>query len=199
MKLLYSPASPYAAKVRMAARHLDIEIVSVKVDTATPPPELLDSNPLTKIPTLLREDEPAIYDSVAIMHYLDRLSDGKLYPGKDPKRTTAEVLEALCDGMLDSLLAIMNERRSRPEELVYQPWIDKQWGKVSRGLDHLEADPPKAGHKLNGGDFALAALLSYLDLRFADRNWREGRPALSAWLEAFQQDFPDFEELKAGA
>ena len=199
MKLLYSPASPYAAKVRMAARHLGIELDAVKVETAAAPPELLDSNPLGKIPTLLRKDGPPIYDSVAIMHYLDRLSGGKLYPRKDPKRANADVLESLCDGMMDSLLAIMNERRSRPEELVHQPWIDKQWGKVSRGLDFLDAHLPKTGRKLNGGHFALAALLSYLDLRSAEKNWREGRPELAAWPAAFQQRFPDFDVLKTSA
>ncbi|MCF6370573.1 glutathione S-transferase [Rhizobium halophilum] len=199
MKLLYSPASPYAAKVRMAARHADIDLETVKVDTASNPPELLDNNPLGKIPTLLRKGEAPIYDSVAIMHYLDRLSGGMIYPKKDLKRTDAEVLEALCDGMMDSLLAIMNERRSRPEDRVHQPWIDKQWDKVSRGLDYLNAHPPKTGKKLHGGHFALAALLSYLDLRFDDRNWRAGREELAAWPDAFLTQFPDYTELKASA
>ncbi|HEX2146480.1 MAG TPA: glutathione S-transferase family protein [Pseudorhizobium sp.] len=199
MKLLYSPASPYAAKVRMAARHVGIDLAVEKVDTGSNPPELLDNNPLGKIPTLLREGELPIYDSVAIMHFIDRLSGGLVYPKKDPKRTDAEVLEALCDGMMDSLLAIMNERRSRPEDRVHQPWIDKQWDKVTRGLDHLNAHMPKTGKKLNGGHFALAALLSYLDLRFDDRNWRAGRDALAAWPEEFLKRFPDYAELKAQA
>ena len=199
MKLLYSPASPYAAKVRMAARQAGIDLKTEKVETAKNPPELMDNNPLGKIPTLIREDEPPIYDSVAIMHHLDRLSGGLLYPKKDPKRTDAEVLEALCDGMMDSLLAIMNERRSRPEDRVHQPWIDKQWEKVSRGLDFLDKHLPKTGKKLHGGHFALAALLSYLDLRFDDRNWRNGRQELAGWPETFLKRFPDYAELKANA
>lgn len=199
MKLLYSPASPYAAKVRMAARQAGINLPVEKVNTGSNPPELLDNNPLGKIPTLLREGEPPIYDSVAIMHYLDRLSGGRLYPKKDPKRTEAEVLEALCDGMMDSLLAIMNERRSRPADRVHQPWIDKQWDKVSRGLDYLDAHLPKTGKKLHGGHFALAGLLSYLDLRFGDRNWRNGREQLAAWPEVFGKRFPDYDTLKAQA
>ena len=147
----------------------------------------------------MRDGEPPIYDSVAIMHYLDRLSGGMLYPKKDPKRTDAEVLEALCDGMMDSLLAIMNEKRSRPEDKVHQPWLDKQWDKVSRALDHLNGHLPKTGKKLHGGHFALAAVLSYLDLRFDDKNWRDGRPDLAQWPEAFLKRFPDYAELKASA
>ncbi|TDK37081.1 glutathione S-transferase [Rhizobium deserti] len=198
MKLLYSPASPYSAKVRMAARHLGIEIAEVKTDTTNAPPELLNNNPLAKIPVLIRDGDSPIYDSIAIMHFLDRKSGGRLYPAKDDKRTQAEVLEALCDGIMDSLLAIVYERRFRPEEKIHQPWIDRQWDKVVRGLDHLEAKLPKTGKKLHGGHFALAAMIGYLDLRF-NGQWAEGRPELASWPDAFAKHFADYASMKAAA
>ncbi|TXM81400.1 glutathione S-transferase, partial [Methylobacterium sp. WL122] len=34
---------------------------------------------------------------------------------------------------------------------------------------------------------ALACALGYLDLRFADLGWREGRPNLAAWLADFSE------------
>lgn len=198
MKLLYSPASPYSAKVRMAARHLGIGITEVKTDTNAAPPELVSNNPLGKIPVLLRDGEPPIYDSIAIMHWLDRQSGGKLYPKKDAKRTEAEVLEALCDGITDCLLAIVYERRSRDEDKVHQPWIDKQWGKVVRGLDHLENNLPKTGKKLHGGHFALAALVGYLDLRF-NGQWAAGRPELASWPDVFTKRFASYTAMKSAA
>jgi glutathione S-transferase len=180
----------------MAARHLGIEITEVKADTSAAPPELLENNPLAKIPVLIRKGEPSIYDSIAIMHFLDRRSGGKLYPRKDDKRTQAEVLEALCDGIMDSLLAIVYERRFRPEEKLHQPWIDKQWEKVVRGLDHLEANLPKTGRKLHGGHFALAAMIGYLDLRF-NGQWAEGRPELASWPDTFSRRFADYGSMKS--
>ena len=198
MRLLYSPASPYSAKVRMAARHLGIKITEVKTDTNANPPELVHNNPLGKIPVLIRDGEPPIYDSVAIMHHLDRLSGGKLYPRKDEKRTDVEVLEALCDGIMDCLLAIVYERRYRPEDRIHQPWIDKQWEKVMRGLDYLENNLPKTGKKLNGGHFALAALIGYLDLRFAGQ-WADGRPTLAAWPDVFTKRFAEYPAMRAAA
>lgn len=196
MKILYSPASPYSAKCRMAARYLGLDVEEVKTDTNQEPAELMDSNPLGKIPVLIRADGNPVYDSVAIMSYLDRLSGGRLYPKKHEKRTDAEVLEALCDGITDCLLAIVYERRFRPEDKVHQPWIDKQWSKVTRGLDHLEKNLPKTGKKLNGGHFSLAALLGYLDLRFAGQ-WEEDRPFLAAWRETFAKRFGDYNEMKS--
>ncbi|XUY27702.1 glutathione S-transferase [Agrobacterium sp. rho-8.1] len=198
MELLYSPASPYSAKVRMAARHLDLDVKAIRVDTNAEPASLMENNPLGKIPVLLLDDGGSVYDSVAIMHYLDRLSGHALYPKKDQKRTEAEILEALCDGITDCLLAIVYERRSRPEDKVHQPWIDKQWSKVVRGLDYLNANLPKTEKKLHGGHFALAALIGYLELRFAGE-WADGRKTLADWPETFGKRFKDYAEMKASA
>lgn len=198
MKLLCSSTSPYSSKVRMALRYLDIEAEVVRVATSEDPPELIDNNPLGKIPTLLSDQDGPIFDSVAIMHYLDRRSKGGLYPRKRRKRTEAEVLEALCDGITDCLVAIVYERRQRPEERVHQPYIDRQWQKVSRGLDYLNANLPKTGKSLHGGHFSLAALIGYLMLRFPGE-WEDGRTALAAWPQKFEKRFEDYAELKPQA
>ncbi len=198
MKLLCSSTSPYSSKVRMALRYLDIEAEVVRVATSEDPPELIDNNPLGKIPTLLSDQDGPIFDSVAIMHYLDRRSEGGLYPRKNRKRTEAEVLEALCDGITDCLVAIVYERRQRPEERVHQPYIDRQWQKVSRGLDYLNAHLPKTGKSLHGGHFSLAALIGYLMLRFPGE-WEDGRTALAAWPQKFEKRFEDYAELKPQA
>ncbi|MFB2607446.1 glutathione S-transferase family protein, partial [Rhizobium phaseoli] len=191
MKLLWSPPSPYSSKVRMAAHFLGLEMNDIRVDTNTGPAILVDNNPLGKIPTLLTDDGASVFDSVAIMHYFDRLTKGRLYPAKKGKRTDAEVLEALSDGICDCLLTIVYERRFRDEEKIHQPWIDRQWKKVTSGLAHLSANPPKPGKKLNGGHFALAATLSYLDLRFKGQ-WEAEHAPLIDWLAQFEKKFPAY-------
>ncbi|MGO4438503.1 glutathione S-transferase [Rhizobium sp. RAF56] len=195
MKLLCAPASPFSSKVRMAARHLGLDIKEIRVDTNAGPAILTDNNPLGKIPTLIADDGLAIFDSRAIMHYFGRLEGSKLYPAKEEKRVHAEVLEALCDGTCDSLLAIVYERRFHPEDKQHQPWIDRQWSKVVRVLDRLETAPPKIGKKLNGSHFAVAAMIGYLQLRFAGQ-WEEDRGNLVAWIERFEETFPDYASLK---
>ncbi|KPF41970.1 glutathione S-transferase family protein [Rhizobium sp. G187] len=198
MKLLFAPASPYSSKVRMAARHLGIDLEEIRVNTADNPPELVDNNPLGKIPTLITDEGQAIFDSRAIMQYLHRLSDKGLYPKKDEKRTEADVLEALADGICDCLLAIVYEKRFRPPELVSQDVIDRQWAKINRGLDHLDRNLPKLGKKLNGGHFALAAMLGYLMLRFPGE-WENGRTALTEWPAKFVKRFEPYPALRPKA
>jgi len=189
LKILYSPASPYSAKVRMAAAYAKLPLETAIVDTNARPPELIDNNPLGKIPALLTEDGP-IFDSRAITQYLDRISGNALFPRDAAKRLEAERLEALADGICDCLLAHIYERRYKPEEKVHQPWLDRQWEKVTRALDHLVAATPELPDKLTAGHIALRATLGYLDLRFPGQ-WDHGRAELRNWAAAFDSRFPE--------
>lgn len=198
LKILCSSTSPYSSKVRMAAKHLGIRYREVMVDTNAAPPELVDSNPLGKIPVLIHAKDKAVYDSRAIMQYLNRRSKGRLYPSKDRKRTEAEVLEALSDGICDCLLAIVYEQRARPEDKQFEGWIERQWTKVVRGLAMLEQNPPKIGKRLNGGHFALAALMGYLALRFEGR-WEADHPQLVNWTNVFVEHFQWYDAMKPQA
>ena len=193
-KVLCSAASPYTSKVRMSAAYLGIGLEPVQVDTSNPTGDFLKANPLGKIPVLVADDGEVIFDSRAITQYLNRQSGNKLFPRNPVKRSDAERLEALADGIADCALAHVYERRSRPEEIVHQPWLDKQWSKVTRALDVLNANPPKLGRKINGGHIALRAVLGYLDLRFAGK-WEKGRGRLKRWAARFDQKFPELKAL----
>lgn len=190
----YSPASPYSAKVRLAAAWCEIPVESKTVDTNAEPPELLKANPLGKIPVLITDDGDSIYDSRTIMQHLNRISGNALYPRNADKRLEAERLEALADGLCDCLLAHVYERRMRPEEKVHQPWLDKQWSKAERALDLLAENPPKLTKKAHGGQIALRAALGYLALRFGGQ-WEKGRSKLTRWAKRFDERFPELAAL----
>lgn len=193
-KVLVAPSSPYSCKVRMAAAHAGVPVEAVMVETSNPTEEFLKANPLGKIPVLVTDEDEAIFDSRAIMQYLNRQSGSALFPRNPAKRTDAELLEALADGICDCALAHVYERRSRPEEIVHQPWLDKQWSKVLRALDVLNAAPPKLGRKIHGGHIALRAALGYLDLRFQGK-WEKGRGKLKRWAARFDEKFPELAAL----
>lgn len=187
-RLLSASASPYSSKVRMAAAHAGIALELVPTSTGEQPPELMKSNPLAKIPVLLRSDGDPIHDSQVIVAYLDRVSGGKLFPKDGEARTRAQVLEALGDGICDALLAHVSERRYRPEAIVHQPWLDKQWDRVKRTLASLEASPPPLD-ELDGGKIAVRAALGYLALRFAGQ-WESDCPAMVSWAKDFDARYP---------
>ncbi len=198
MKLLYSSPSPYSAKVRMAAAVAGVQIESVPTSTADEPAALIDNNPLGKIPTLVTDEGMTVYDSRAIMGYLDRTGAQRIYPRNAQKRTEADVLEALCDGICDALLLCVYEKRFRPEEMIYQPWLDIQWRKAMRGLDALENRIPRMGKTPTAAHLAIAAVVGYLALRF-DGKWERGRPKLKGYAKKFAANYPDVAKLMPSA
>jgi glutathione S-transferase len=193
-KLLYSPASPYSTKVRMTALYAGVPIEDVLVDTNAEPAELIAANPLGKIPTLIMDDGKAIFDSRVITQYLNRVSGNKIFPRNAEKRLEAEQIESIADGLCDVLLAHVYERRFHPEEKVHQPWLDRQWGKAIRVLDHLNTAPPRLGKKIHGGHIALAAALAYASLRFEGK-WEKGRSKLKRWQKRFEELHPELAAL----
>jgi glutathione S-transferase len=142
LNLLTAPASPYSRKVKVLLYETGlndrVELVQVKTSPVAVDPKVQAANPLGRIPCLLREEGPAIYDSRVICRYLDAQPDGGFYP----ESTLWEVLtlEATADGILDSALSMVYERRLRPEEAQSQAWLDAQWSKVDQGLSALNSD-----------------------------------------------------------
>lgn len=188
MKLHWSPRSPFVRKVMVVAHEtgLDKRIQCERSVVAITKPhlELMRENPISKIPTLILDDGAPLYDSGVICEYLDTLHDrAKLFPAEPKARWTALRRQALGDGFLDHLILWRNEKE-RPEEhrsalhlAAYQAKFDATLKTFEKELPELEATPFGIGH------IAYAVALSYLDFRFADKNWREGRPALAAWHE----------------
>ena len=198
MKLLFANPSPYSAKVRLSAALAGIEIEAVPTATADEPAELLDANPLGKIPTLILEDGFALYDSRAIVREIDRRSPGTLFPtGDGAARRETERLESLGDGLCDCMLAIVYDRRTRPEDKWHLPYQEKQWEKVSRGLDWLDRTvDEREGRAIDAGTISLLSALGYADLRHPRRRWRASRHVLAAEFDRLTTAIPDWEALK---
>ncbi len=193
-KIRYFLPSPYSAKVRMAATYAGIGYESVATDTNNPSADFLADNPLGKIPVFITDEGESIYDSRAITQYLNRVSRNALFPRNAAKRTESERLEALADGICDCLLAHVYERRFRPQEIVHQEWLNKQWTKAMRALDALNAQPPKLPKKITAGHIAFRVVLAYLSLRF-EGQWERGRSKLVRWAKRFDDKFPELTGL----
>lgn len=188
MKLRFSPTSPYVRKVVVTAmeRGLDGQIERIPTNTRDPQSGLSGDNPLGKVPCLILDNGERLFDSPVICAYLDSLAEGEpLIPATGEARWRALRQEALADGIQDAALLRMGEAMRRPEQYRWPAFIEAQRKKVVRALDTLELEVDQLNGPLTLGQIAVGCALGYLDLRFAEDDWRSGRPKLAAWYEDF--------------
>ena len=189
MKLYYSPMSPYVRKVRAVAITLGLadRIEQVPQDPREPTGAYRGKNPLARIPALETDDGEVLFDSPVICEFLaHQASDQAVYPPAGPERWRALKQQAIGDGMMDAAVPLRHETL-RPEAQQSPEWLARLEGMIVSALDALEAEA--AAGRLSDtsdiGTLSLACALGYLDFRFADMGWREGRPALGRWFDGF--------------
>jgi glutathione S-transferase len=186
MKLAFTPASPFARKVRIAAIELGlidkIEFFPASVAPGTPNEEYSKINPQKKLPALITDDGDIIIDSYVIVEYLDELAGGgKLIPASGRTRWQVKSDHSLLQATLDSMLLCRYERMVRPPGLQWQAWSDDHWNRAWRTMALFENRPDVLSRPLDIVQIALACVLGYADFRFTDCGWRKAYPNLDAF------------------
>lgn len=188
MKLRYSPTSPYVRKVMVTAIEAGLadSIELIPTNVWNPDSDIRAHNPLGKVPALELDDGMVLFDSPVVCEYLDSQHTGsKLFPEAGTDRWTALRRQALGDGIMDAAILRLLEDKRPPGEKS-EAWIGRQKVSIERALDEVEAEADSLDNDdVTIGHIAIGCALGYLDLRFADDNWRAERPALADWFDAF--------------
>jgi glutathione S-transferase len=188
MKLTFSPASPFARKVHIAAIELGlidkIEFVPTTVAPGQPNEEYSRITPLKKLPVLILDNGEVILDSYVIVEYLDELAGGgRLIPAAGAARWKVKSEHSMLQGMLDSMLLCRYEKITRPEPLRWQAWQDDHWSRAWKGMARFENQADLLSGPFDIAQISLVCVLGYADFRFADCGWRKAYPKLDAFHE----------------
>lgn len=192
MKLLGTPTSPYVRKVRLMLLEKNIPHEYLIDPPREPGSLVVRMNPLGRIPALILDDETCVFDSPVIAEYVDSLNDKPILIPRDNAlaRMRVKRWEALADGIMDSAIAVRNER-IRPEEKQEPGNITLHNNAISRALDYasisLGNDAWVNGEEISLGDLALFSTLVYLDLRQPERDWRTPHPNLAYLFDQIAQ------------
>jgi glutathione S-transferase len=192
MKLISVNASPFVRKARVLIHELGLQDRVVEHDVGMVSPvsnvaELNALNPLGLIPALELDNGASLYDSPVICEYLNHVADGPFFPADPERRFRTLGLQALGDGILELSVALRYELVMRPQALHWQDWIEHQQEKITRGLDALEAQCAQFEASPLIGEITIACVLGYRDFRYAESDWRPGRPGLGDWYETMLQ------------
>ncbi|WP_339747184.1 glutathione S-transferase N-terminal domain-containing protein [uncultured Maricaulis sp.] len=183
MQLFYSPTSPYARKCRVLVRELGLlELVSeIDANPFEDGAGLLQANPLGRVPCLALEDGRALTESSLIAAWLNDQAKTPWASSWDDRR-----IEALGSGLLDLAVARRVEM-VREAALFSDFWIGRRERGILRALDELEAEAPALTSPQSLGALTVAIAVDYLDFRFPESLWRQGRPGLEGLHRVWAQ------------
>lgn len=176
MKLLVSDTSPYARKCRILVRELGLgdRVEEVDAHPFKDGEALLEANPLGRVPALVMEDGRALTESLLIGTYLAAQAGQPWVEDWDEWR-----LQTLGSGLIDLAVARRVEM-VRDEALYSDYWIGRRERGIARALDQLEPEAARLAETLGFAGLTIAVALDYLDFRYPEANWRDGRPNLDA-------------------
>lgn len=182
MKLLYSPTSPYARKVRITVieKGLADRVEIVGVDVLGKPDTVRSANPLAKIPTLMLDDGTSLFDSPVICEYLDGLAPTPMLLPKDAARWSVLRRQALADGVMDAAFNLVMERR-RPETQRSEEWTTRWTGALTHAVGALDAELQTDPPAFDLGWIAAIAAVEYVEFRLGDLGLLAGTPRLARW------------------
>lgn len=199
MMILYiTTPSPFARKCRIVAREkgLSDRVEEIAVDPYANAAELMGSNPLVQVPTLIAADGLPLTDSPVICEYFDELGDGpRLVPSGGAERLRVKRLETLGNAALEMGVKLVLEKR-RPESERSPSWIARWTANMGRALDALEAAVPEPGGPLDVGVITAGVAATWIGFRHPDVGWADGRPRLKALTDqlesrdSFRETYP---------
>jgi glutathione S-transferase len=187
MKVLFTPTSPFARKVRVLAHEAGIHdrIHWLFADPWTSE-ELRKVNPLGKVPALLLPDGRCLCDSPLICEYLDAVSGHRAFPSVGDARWRALQLQALGDGLCDALVRKRMETLL-PAEHRSEAVLARQSEAVDAACTVLDAEADRFCETPTIGEMSVACSLGYIDFRFPDHQWRPRWPHLAHWYARFSE------------
>ncbi len=184
IKLFFSPASPYARKVRVLAIELELnkQIQFIHCHPFDNQAQLLNLNPLGKVP-VLEIDGGCILDSSVICDYLLQLSTLSKPSAEDfwQQRTALSIAQ----GLLDIAVAWRRETM-REEKLQSDFWQQRSLQASVRSLQWFEQRIDKVAAFPDLTAITLACALEYFCFRHPQFDWQQSCVKLANWLNGLQ-------------
>ena len=169
MKLHYSANSSFARKIRVMLLEKGVahELELVNLWEAN---DLHRVNPLGKVPALQIDDGRILISSPLIADYIDaRHPEPRFIPHDLDGRTEVRRWEALADGVMEAVAAVMYEQRFHDEAKRSKEWFERQQKKWQNGLRALEGMLGDrkwcVGERMTLADAAIGCHIGFIQLR----------------------------------
>jgi len=160
--------SPFVRRVAIALHHYGLpferRVLSVFKDFEA----MLEVNPLGKVPSLILDDGETLFDSRAIIDYLDGIAPHELQlaPTGEPARRRILKIEVVGIGLAEKIYERGLEYSRRAPGTSDPKWrarLETQIDSACRWLEALDPHPWLYGDSFSRADLAAAVALQYLE------------------------------------
>lgn len=193
--------SPFVRRVAVSMRVLGMTYGHRPQTAFAQFDEIKALNPVARVPALILNSGEVLFDSTAILDYLDQTvgPERALVPTEPDARRAVLRTVALALGITEKVVAVVYERRFRPAEKVHQPWIDRCEEQARSGLSALDSlgDAPFEAAKLNQAGITAAVMYDFVRmmnpalLPVSQYKRLDAHAARCAALPAFKETMPE--------
>lgn len=159
--------SPFVRRVAIVLNHHGIDYDRQVMSVFENFDDMLEINPLGKVPTLILNDGTHLYDSRAIIEYLENITpiETRLTPVGGTSLTTMLAIEAMGIGLAEKIYERGIEYSRRRPGAQDPAWIERMETQIFSVLCWLEARATPewfVGEKMTRADIAVTVALTYV-------------------------------------
>ena len=164
--------SPFVRRVAVTLKLLGLEFEHANWSVGKDFERIREYNPLGRVPTLVLANGEKLFESAAILDYLDELvgPERALLPASGPERRQALNLIAMATGAADKGVLQLYEGVFRPESKRHQPWLDRlrlQMGSSLAAIDRYMGERGVAqwlvGKRMTQADITAVCAFTFLN------------------------------------
>lgn len=158
--------SPFTRRVAVSLRLLGLQYEHRPYTAWSQLDEVRRVNPVGRVPALILDSGETLFDSSAILDYIDqRVGPHRaLVPASEPGRRRVLRITACALGVLEKVVAALYERTMHPPEKIHAPWIEHNEDQARSGLRWLaalELSPWLAGADLTQADITTVVTYDF--------------------------------------
>lgn len=140
MDLIGTLDSPYVRRVAISLEYYGIRYRHKPISVFDSFDEFAKINPVVKAPTIVLDDGGVLLDSSLILDYFERQNHTgrRLMPDEPLKQARAVRTIGLALAACEKAIQIIYERKMRPLDKQYEPWVDRITAQLLAAFRELE-------------------------------------------------------------
>lgn len=166
MLLIGRNRSPFSRRVAVSLRVLGFAYEHHPFTAWTHLNEVRKLNPVGRVPALVLDDGDVLFDSAAILDYLDGVvgPERALVPAHEPQRRNVLRIVACAMGTLEKVVSALYANTMYPLDKVHRPWVAHNEAQAASGLHWLNNLPNNkwlAEDRISQADITTAVMLDF--------------------------------------